>query len=545
MLILVDGHRLNNNLSDGGFIGQEFILDVDLIEQVEVIRGPGSILYGNNAFFGVINVVTRSGRSMRGHGVEGSVEGGTFDTYKGRATWGHQFGTDLEMLFSGSIYESAGPGKLFFKEFNTPAMNNGVAEDADDEHSKSAFGTVRWRNLICEGGFITRVKGNPTAQYETDFNNRDLRTTDERSYINLKYTDSFPDVVDVAAQVYYDRYEFTIDYPLTPFPLNQDANVGEWWGAELQLSKRLWDKHRISLGAEYRDDFRQEHRNFDVQPRTVYADVHRSTFNYGVYVQADIAVFTNLHLNAGVRYDQYGQVDPTANPRVALIYHPFTTSTLKAIYGTAFRAPNFYERFLARGNPLVPETITSYELAYEQQIGEHLRSTVVGFYNQIDNLLRLDSGRVLRTGGGAETLGGEFELEARWTNDLRARASYTFQDTSDKGGGGATVASARVDSPRHLAKLHVSVPLVEKKVFASAEFLYTSDRLTRLGTTAGAYGIVNLTLFSQELLKGLDLSVGVYNLLDRQYSDPATPFHTQDLLARDGRTFRLKATYRF
>src|SRR5206468_3895202 len=267
--------------------------------------------------------------------------------------------------------------------------------------------------------------------------------------------------------------------------------------------------------------------------------------NYGVDVQADIAVFTNLHLNAGVRYDQYGQVDPTANPRVALIYHPFTTSTLKAIYGTAFRAPNFYERFLARGNPLVPETITSYELAYEQQIGEHLRSTVVGFYNQIDNLLRRDSGRVLRTGGGAETLGGEFELEARWTNDLRARASHTFQDTRDKGGGGATVASARVDSPRHLAKLHVSVPLVEKKVFASAEFLYTSDRLTRLGTTAGAYGIVNLTLFSQELLKGLDLSVGVYNLLDREYSDPATPFHTQDLLAREGRTFRLKATYRF
>jgi outer membrane receptor for ferrienterochelin and colicins len=544
VLILVDGHRLNNNLSDGGFIGREFILDVDLIEHVEVIRGPGSILYGNNAFFGVINVVTRSGRSMRGLGLEGSVEGGTFDTYQGRVTWGHQFDTDLEMLFSGSIYESAGPGRLFFKEFDLPATNNGIAEDADDEHSKSAFGTVRWRSLVWEGGFITREKGNPTAQYETAFNNRDLRTTDDRSYANLKYTNSFPDVVDVVAQVYYDRYEFTIGYPLPPFPLNRDANVGEWWGAELQLSKLLWDKHTISVGAEYRDDFRQEHRNFDVQTGTLYADLHRSTFNYGVYVQADIAVFTNLHLNAGVRYDQYGDVDPTANPRVALIYHPFTTSTLKAIYGTAFRAPNFYERFIAAGNPLVPETITSYELAYEQQIGEHLRSTVAGYYDQIDDLLRLDSGFVLRNAGGAQTLGGEFELEGRWANDLRARASYTIQDTTDKGTV-ANVPSARVDSPRHLAKLHLSIPLVGKKVFASAEFLYASERLTRFGTTADAFGIVNLTLFSQELIKGLDLSVGVYNLLDRDYSDPATPFHKQDLLARDGRTFRLKATYRF
>ena len=541
VLILVDGHRLNNNLSDGGFIGHEFALDVDLIEHVEVIRGPGSILYGNNAFFGVINVVTRSGRSMRSHGLEGSVEGGTFDTYKGRVTWGHQFDADLEMLFSGSIYESAGPGKLFFKEFN------GIAEDADDEHSKSAFGTVRWRNLVWQGAFITREKGNPTAQYETAFNNRDLRTTDERSYVNLKYTNSFPDVVDVAAQVYYDRYEFTIGYPLPPYPLNQDANVGEWWGAELQLSKLLWDKHMISVGAEYRDDFRQDHRNFDVPSGTLYADLHRSTFNYGVYLQADIAVRTNLHLNAGVRYDQYGEADPTANPRVALIYHPFTRSTVKAIYGTAFRAPNFYERFIAAGNPLVPETITSYELAYEQQFGEHLRSTVAGFYNQIDDLLRLPKDFVLRNAGGAETLGAEFELEARWASDLRARASYTIQDTTDKGGGGdvATAVSARVDSPQHLAKLHLSVPLVEKKVFASAEFLYASERLTRFGTKADAFGIVNLTLFSQELLKGLDLSVGVYNLFDSEYSDPATPFHRQDLLERDGRTFRVKATYRF
>src|SRR6185312_5537081 len=56
VLLLVNGHRVNTDLNDGAFIGTSFILDVDLIDRVEIIRGPGSVLYGNNAFFGVINV---------------------------------------------------------------------------------------------------------------------------------------------------------------------------------------------------------------------------------------------------------------------------------------------------------------------------------------------------------------------------------------------------------------------------------------------------------------------------------------------------------
>src|SRR5947209_17688170 len=85
------GHRMNNSLSDSGFIGTEFILDVDLIDRVEVIRGPASSLYGNNAFFGVVNVFTRKGRDTSGFGGELSGEAASFDSYKGRATYGRKF----------------------------------------------------------------------------------------------------------------------------------------------------------------------------------------------------------------------------------------------------------------------------------------------------------------------------------------------------------------------------------------------------------------------------------------------------------------------
>src|SRR2546430_6921178 len=62
VLLLVDGHRINNNLSDGAPIGTDFILAIDLVDRVEIIRGPGSVLYGNNAFSGVINVISRQGK---------------------------------------------------------------------------------------------------------------------------------------------------------------------------------------------------------------------------------------------------------------------------------------------------------------------------------------------------------------------------------------------------------------------------------------------------------------------------------------------------
>src|SRR5207249_975719 len=79
---------------DSAFLGYDFPLDVDLIERVEVIRGPGSSLYGNNAFFGIINVVTRSGREIGGQGIEAAASYGRFDSYSGRFSYGRQFIND-------------------------------------------------------------------------------------------------------------------------------------------------------------------------------------------------------------------------------------------------------------------------------------------------------------------------------------------------------------------------------------------------------------------------------------------------------------------
>ena len=544
ILLLVDGHRVNNNLTDGAFIDTAFILDVDLIERVEIIRGPGSVLYGNNAFFGVINVITRQGKNVNGAEVSG--EYASFDTVKGRATLGQSFTNGAQLLLSGTLYESEGEERLFYKEFKTPAQNNGVARNLDGDSFGSFFGSISYQDFTLQGAFIRREKVNPTAQFSTTFNDPRLRTIDERSYANLKYAHSFPDVVDVTAQVYYDRNDFEIGFPVAS-SLFKEVQEGQWWGADLQLNTRLWERHVVTLGAEYRDDFIQSDRTFDQKTRQVFTDINGSRQSHGVYLQGDFAIRTNLHLNAGGRYDQYGDFDPAFNPRLALIYNPIPTATIKALYGTAFRAPNFLELSDPRFQNIRPEEITSYELVYEQEIGKHLRSSVSGFYNEMDDLIVLENGSF--TNFNADARGMELALTGTWTNGVRTRMSYTLQNVEDRSG-----SRDLPDSPEQLVKLNLSVPLYEQKIFASLEFQYTSSRHTLRTTTigetvagsdAGGFGALNFTIFSHNLVPNLEMSASVYNLLDRRYGDPASRFHQQDIIERDGRTFRLKLTYRF
>jgi len=542
ILLLVNGHRVNNDLTDGAYIGTEFILDVDLVERVEVIHGPGSVLYGNNALFGVINVITREGKQLGGAEVSG--EYGSFDTYKGRVTYGKQFANGLRLMLSGTYYDSDGQESLFYEEFNTPAQSNGVAVNMDGGHYSSFFGSIGYKAFTLEGAYINREKVNPTAQYFTTFNDPELHTTDEQGYATLRYARSFEDVVDVAARLYYDQTDYQINYPF-PGALFQQEDSGKWWGTEVQLSKRLLERHIVTLGGEYRDDFRQASRIFDAT--TNYTDFQTNQQSYGVYLQGDFAIFTNLHAVAGMRYDQVGDADPEFNPRVALIYNPFTSSTVKGVYGSAFRSPNFLELSDPRFQDIKAEDVDAYELVYEQGIGRHFRSSVAGYFRQMNDLIILENGAF--TNFNAQTAGVDFTLQGFWTNTLRATLSYSYQDTENRTTGGGLP-----DSPAHMMKFNLSVPIYREKVFVGLEYQYMSSRETIQTTTTGqtipgetadGFGVLNFTLFSQNLIKNLEFSASVYNLLNTTYSDPASRFHLQDQIEQDGRTFRVKLTYRF
>ncbi len=555
VLLLVNGVRINDNIYDQASIGTDFPLDVDLIDHVEIIRGSGSSLYGSNAFFGVINVITKSGRDIEGMEVSG--EAGSFNTYKGRFSYGNQFQNGLEMVLSGSYYDSKGDDRLFFKDFDDPTTNNGIAEDLDYDRYKSLFGKFSFHDFTLQSAYIDRKKGVPTASFETVFNDSRFFTVDEHFYIDLKYEHNFAHDLSVMARLNYNYYDYHGDYPYdyadTGAPpyivLNKDYSRGEWWDGELQITKKLFEKHKFIIGGEYRDNFKQEQKNSDeIQ---VYLNDKRDSNIWALYIQDEYKILNNLILNAGVRYDNYETFGSTTNPRLAFIYNPFEKTTFKLLYGTAFRAPNAYELYYNDGDissksnsDLKSETIKTYELVYEQVIGNNLRGTASAFYYKIDDLITLttdpsDNLLVFENIDNVETKGVEFELEGKWEG-LKGRISYTFQETKDKKTG-----EILTNSPRHLARLNLIAPIIKEKLFVGMEEQYTSKKKTLAGDFTDDYFITNLTLFSQNLLKNLEASATVYNLFDKKYGDPGSEEHLQDIIEQDGRSFRFKLTYKF
>src|SRR5580658_3910829 len=155
--LLIDGHRLNDNIFDAALIGTEFPIDVDLIDRVEVIRGPNSSLYVASAFLAVVNIVTKQGRDLPSVSV--AAEAGGEGTYEGRVTYGNTFRNGLELLLSGTFYDSHGQDQLFFPEFNSPATNNGIAVNADDDEFHQVFANVSWGRWTLHGVLGSRDKG--------------------------------------------------------------------------------------------------------------------------------------------------------------------------------------------------------------------------------------------------------------------------------------------------------------------------------------------------------------------------------------------------
>lgn len=551
ILILVDGHRLNDNIYDAAYVGTEAALDVALIDRVEIIRGPGSSLYGANAFLGVINVITKRGRNLRG--AEFSAETGSYDSYGGRFTYGDKWSNGLEFLFSGSFYDTDGHDRLFYQEFNHPATNNGVVNNADSDRRYYLFSKSSFADFTLQGSYNYRSKRIPTGAYDTVFNTTRNETVDEHGYVDLLYTHEFVRQFQLTARAYYDRYyyhgQYLFDFSETDDPflvLNRDFSLGEWWGSEVQVTRKFFDKHKLTVGNEYRDNFTQNQLDRDLE---TYVDSRENSRTWAFYFQDEFSLRDNLLLNAGVRYDHYDSFGGTVNPRLALIYN-LRQTTVKLLYGEAFRAPNAYEQFyfldadaIANAH-LKPETIKTYELVLEQSLGRHMRASAAGYYYTIDDLISQvvdpNDELIFQNVDSIEAKGLELQLDGRWPSGLAGRLGYSLQHAANQDTG-----KRLTNSPQHMVKFNLTAPFLRERLFTGLEMRYMSERRTLAGKQASDFFIVNLTLFTQRFLQGVELSGSVYNLFAQRYGDPGGGEHRQDIIEQDGRTFWLKLQYHF
>jgi iron complex outermembrane receptor protein len=228
------------------------------------------------------------------------------------------------------------------------------------------------------------------------------------------------------------------------------------------------------------------------------------------------------------------------------------------LYGTAFRAPSTFES-KATSDPLVPndalqpEELETTEFIIEHYFNHHLRGELNLFHTEITNIItqidKLDGSTQNNNVDDVRSNGFELQLEDSWSNGFQARVSYSWQDTKY-----VTTNNRLPNSPEHMVKLNLIAPLWDDIVFLGFETRYMSGRKRQpldpgsritVGKEVGDNVISNLTVFTKNWAKGLELSAGLYNLFDERYFDTGSLDHFQTGIQQDGLTFRAKASMDF
>ena len=547
VLLLIDGQRLNDPIYDMAPIGTDFPLDVSLIERVEVIRGPGSSLYGTNAFFAVINVVTRTGG--RREGLRGETHAGSLGTRGAAGSFGHLFGDGREMLIAGSVNRATGAGRLHFPEFDGDAPGSAVAVGLDHDESATMFGSVAVGRVSIRGGAASRKKQVPTASFDSIFGDDRLETTDKRAYVNATYDGPIARGWSTTARLAYDYYGYQGFYPLdlgdAVTTLQTDRAQSHTASSEMTVRRRFGKKHLVTVGVELRHQFRNHQLAEDEFGITV--DVDRPGTMFGAYVQDEVRVFPWLLVNAGARVDRYPSFGSRATPRIGVVLLPRPQTAIKVLHGRAFRAPNPYELYYyspTQAFALDPEDVRNTEVVWEEYLSNRVRTTVTGFGYRTDRIIEqgtfdtpAGSELFFRNVGAVEGAGIEAEVEIKLARGLSSRVSHTYVRARD-----AVSHTAVSNSPRHLSKLGVQIPIAT--IFAGVEGQYVGERLTLGRESLTGFFTANATVTSP-VGRHLEVSVGLYNIFDYTYSDPGGEEHRQQSIPQDGRTALARLGVRF
>ena len=550
LLQLVDGHTYNEAIYGSIFMGNELGIDIDLIKKVEIVRGPGAALFGSNALLGIINIIPKQGKDI--DGLYTKTEIGSFDTYKGAAIYGKKFDNGLDVVVSAGVLDSGGQD-FHFKEFDIRGMPSSIAIDADGERALSGYTKVAYNELSFTAASHLREKHVPTAPFETDFNDNRFKTTDIRSFVEGKWEHSFLNENELMARVYYDQYYFRARYPIEG-RMNEDRAYDDWMGSEVKYLQRIGNCHLASVGMEAAYHFRADQENFYVKPHEVLLDDRRSFGTWSAYVQDEWDVFSWMSLTGGARFDYFSLAGTREHlsPRLGAVFRPIEDSSLKLLYGQSFRFPNLFELYYsdqgetAKANPhLDPETLDAYEIVWEQQLHPVVKFIVSAFHYEIQNLIVSVQNPVSGVSQHknlnlAESNGMEAGLELYWPSIFRGSLSYSFQEATDEATG-----KWLPNSPRHLVKVRGVAPIYKDKLFAAVLCRYMSERLTRDGSTVDDALVVDINILAHSIYKGLNISFGVFNLFDQDYSDPVSGDHLQESILQNGRSFWLKAGYLF
>ncbi len=594
VLVLLNGTRFSVPYKGSSMTGMR--LPVEAIQQIEVIRGPGSALYGADAFAGVINIITKKAKDIDGTVI--GVRGGSWDT---QSVWGQHsnqllgwdiatslqyahnnndgdriINSDLQSQFDRNFSTDA---SLAANEMQTKLERWNAHLNLQRKHWDIdfwAFNEVDAGLLAGAGGALDDEGKLNGENYLTDlkFSSEDLVDDWEfLAHASYLYTN-----IDAEIHNFPDGTLLPIDgngeiNPTVPFVLNPTffpegvlSEIGiENQVASFEMSSifKGIEGHllRLTTGFRYEQVRTKESRNFGkgITVGTLtnvtgtnfvfLPDSQRSIWS--VALQDEWQISQDWQLTAGVRYDEYSDFGSTFNPRVALVWGINEQLSAKLMYGQAFRAPSFLEQKqqnsqLFVGNPsLKPENIETVELAFDYRPIENLRLASNFYFYEIEDLIATSLGGAtvptVNNSEGQTGVGTEFEWDWQFHEQWNLKGNYAWQYARNEETKGRVIGV-----PEHQIYVAAAWQFLPKWQLQT-QFNWVGHRLNFEGSTNSElkdYETIDITINSKRFFGYVDFSASARNVLDSHGKEPAINSYP-DNLPIASRSFYLETTVHF
>ena len=546
ILLLINGIPLTDIISGGR--QKSFNMPTAMISRIEVVRGPGSAVYGADAFAGTINVITKDGHEVAG--TQTGVRYGSFDTTDAWLQHGGNY-SGWNLVAGVESRQTQGDDNRIIDRDNpitnskslTPApldtrshqVDTHFGFNKDDRWIGHLYGSWLNDNAMGPGGAQSINNGSTINGHQLE---ADL------GYHTHNLAKNWD--IGLQANFYNSISEFFYQYYPTAY-LNQLGNPiwkNNTGGLEGSGNYNGFSNHqiRVATGFKLIAEETDQNNNFIINPDKSVTIIPmrnlKDTKNIFLENQNRRLFFLSLQdewhlakkweLTAGIRGDSYDDFGQTINPRLALVWEPSFDLTTKLLYGRAFRAPSFSELY-QRNNPVAvgnanvqPETIDTYELALSWEPTTKLKITPSVFIYEINGLIEGAGATLPALFTNARNQEGEgVEVEGKWhpVEPLELTANLAYQRSKDKQTGeivADTPAWKFYTNAKYQFMLDWSI---------DGQYILIAERNRSNGDPRpdiADYDLVNLTLRRQNLfMMNCEFGLSVRNLFNTDAREPS------------------------
>lgn len=546
VLVTINGNRINDPLYDAGPTGRELPLDMDLVERIEFIPGPGGAVYGQNAMFGVVNVVTRTGASFSGAEVMAAYTHPQ-QRREVRASWGRKYDSGVDLVASVSSMKARGDD--LWMDFGAAGARSRV-RGLDGERVDQFFLRASHQAWSAEYLISDRKKDDPTAGYLSDPLTEGQYQKDRYHLLQVRYDANVPDsALRLSARAFAGDLSYGSKFAYGGDIYGYPGRAA-WHGIELQLVSTAFERHKLMVGVEYQRNSRVDQFILDESAPENNMRIESPSQRLGAYIQEEWRLADTVSATIGLRVDNNSVTGTKLSPRAGVIWTASEATVLKLLYGRAHRAPNAYESeyddaVSVVANPdLNGETITTYELVADHRLSSDSSLRAALYRWTIKNViaLGLDTGSGLpqyQSSGSYDARGVELSFNRGWRNGASMRGSIAVQHASADG------ADRLANSPKVLGRLNASTPLPILGAQLGYELRYDGKREAVTGGETGGYAISSVRLSTDAIARNTTVALSVRNLFDKRYRNPAPDTNWQRSIEQDGRSVTLGITVGF